>query len=98
MGLVFAEIELVKGARVFLGPNLNGDEILIAEPVNEQDFCGNEGHWWNLSKSVQSSFQTAQLPQSISTAILFDTREASCRPSQFSAEEYRPVESASPIL
>jgi hypothetical protein len=45
MRLIFTETESIECARVCFGTNLNDYEILIAQPVNNKDFCGKSCHW-----------------------------------------------------
>ena len=44
MRLIFSETESIECAWIFFG-DLNGYEILIAQPVDNQDFCGKSAHW-----------------------------------------------------
>jgi len=45
MRLIFSETESIECAWVCFGTDLNDYEILIAQPVNNQDFCGKSFHW-----------------------------------------------------
>jgi len=42
--LIFSETESIECAWIFFG-DLNGYEILIAQPVDNQDFCRKSAHW-----------------------------------------------------
>jgi hypothetical protein len=45
MRLIFSETESIECACVCFGTDLNDYEILIAQSVNNQDFCGKSFHW-----------------------------------------------------
>jgi hypothetical protein len=52
---VFSETKFIKCALAFFGPDLNGNEVLIAELVGTQDFRGNSGHFY-LGEYILPSF------------------------------------------
>ena len=52
---VFSETKFIKCALAFFGPDLNGNEVLIAELVGTQDFRGNSGHFYGSGANLKRS-------------------------------------------
>jgi hypothetical protein len=56
MRLIFSETESIECGWVCFGTDLNDYEILIAQPVNDQDFCGKSFHWRPVSPQMNQLF------------------------------------------
>jgi hypothetical protein len=83
--LIFSETESIECAWIFFG-DLNGYEILIAQPVDNQDFCGKSAHW----RPCISFRFTLRLEKPITSSTAEQHEEDD--------DKSRPDESASPIL